>query len=254
MSKDDVDLTMDQSKVIEEHLLRNKISPLDSGIEYKILHQLDCVREALAYRYFELLNSSYELYKCEKFISGLCLSRTALETLSVLLFINIKLNKFVNGKDVKALFYFVEKLMIGHSSQNRNTSVKVESINVMKFINEADKKIDNFRSLYDTLSEYSHPNYLGSTEAYSHLSSTDMSVFFSNSYKTSNINLSESLGSTLKSLVGIHWLEVQEPYGDLYEKSLDIFMGKGAAGKLRSELDFLCQKHENNNCWIIKPK
>lgn len=151
MSKDDVDLTMDKSKVIEELILRNKISPLDSGIEYKILHQLDCVREALTYRYFEFLNSSYELYKCEKFISGLCISRTALETLSILLFINIKLNKFVNGKDAVALFNFVEKLMIGHSSQNTNTSVKVESINVMKFINEVDKKkiiFENYMTPY----------------------------------------------------------------------------------------------------------
>ena len=248
MSKNDVDLTMDKSKVIEECILRKKISPLDSGIEYKILHQLNCVREALAYRYFELLNSSYELYKCEKFISGLCLSRTALETLSVLLFINIKLNKFVNGKDVAALFNFTEQLMIGHSPKNTNTSVKVKCINVMKCIDEADKKIDNFRSLYDTLSEYSHPNYLGSTEAYSHLSSTDMSVFFSKSYKTSNVNLSEKLGTTLKSLIGIHWLEVQEPYGDLYEESLAIFMDKSAAGNLCSELSFLYQKHKNNNC------
>ncbi|KXI21643.1 hypothetical protein [Photobacterium sanguinicancri] len=248
MSKNDVDLTMDKSKVIEELLLRNKISPLDSGIEYKILHQLDCVREALTYRYFELINSSYELYKSEKFISGLCLSRTALETLSVLLFINIKLNKFVNGKDVVALFNFVEKLMVGYSSKNTNTSVKVESINVMKFIKEVDKKKDNFLSLYDTLSEYSHPNYLGSTEAYSHLASTDMSVFFSKSYKTSNVDLSEKLGTTIKSLVGIHWLEAQKPYGDLYEQSLDVFIGKNAAGNLRSELDFLFQKHENNNC------
>ncbi|PAJ71808.1 hypothetical protein CJF42_24725 [Pseudoalteromonas sp. NBT06-2] len=228
MPKDDVDLSMDKSKIIEENLLRNKISPLDPGIEYKILHRLDCVREALAYRYFELLNSSYELYKCKKFISGLCLSRTTLETLSVLLFINIKLNKFVNGKDVKSLFDFVERLMMGHSPHNKNTSVNIESINVMKFIDEADKKINNFRSLYDTLSEYSHPNYLGST---------DMTVFFSNSYETSNVNLSVKLSSTLKSLVGIHWLEVQEPYGDLYEKSLDIFMGKNEAGNLRTELD-----------------
>lgn len=248
MSKNDVDLAMDKSKIIEGHLLRNKINPLDSGIEYKILHQLDCTREALAYRYFELLNSSYELYKCEKFVSGLCLSRTALETLSVLFFINIKLNKFVNGKDVKALISFVERLMFGHSSKNRNTLSKVKSINIMEFINEADKKIDNFGSLYDTLSEYSHPNYLGSTEAYSELSSTDMSVLFSNSYKTSNVNLSERLGSTLKSLIGIHWLEVQQPYGDLYEKSLNIFMGKSAAGNLSHELNFLCQRHENNSC------
>lgn len=239
MSKDDVDLTMDKSKIIEEHLLRNKISPLDSGIEYKVLHQIDCVREALVYRYFELLNSSYELYKCEKFISGLCLSRSALETLSVLLFINIKLKKFTNGKDVKALIYFVERLMFGYSRKNTNKSFKMKSINIMDCINEADNKIDNFRSLYDTLSEYSHPNYLGSTEAYSQLSSIDMSVFFSSDYKTCKVKLSEKLGSTIKSLVGIHWLEVEQPYKNLYERSLDIFMGKSAAGNLISELDVI---------------
>ncbi|MCD9512762.1 hypothetical protein [Photobacterium phosphoreum] len=237
MTEDKVDLIISTSRYVEKLFLRDEIKRLNSGIEYKALHQLDCVREALAYRYFELLNSSYELYKSKSLIAGLCLARSTQETLATLLYINIKLEKFLNGKDVVSLLKCIERLHVGYSQHNRNLTVKVKSFNVMNFIEESDKKIKNFRSLYDSLSEYSHPNYRGTASAYSLFPDSHMSVKYTKEYGQRNTALFDKLGSSLIAFVQIY-LSVMNNYEEtLYKKALNIFIEKHKTGNLQKDID-----------------
>jgi len=67
-----------------------------------------------------------------------------------------------NG-DVPSFDEFLMKGMLG----SKDGTTQLEAYNVLKAVDRLDKKFDGLRGLYDTLCEFTHPNWSGAMGSYS---------------------------------------------------------------------------------------
>jgi hypothetical protein len=135
-----------------------------SKIPYKVLD----LKTALLYRIYDLANDSFELFSNNRFLSGTIISRSLIETVTVLYYLCSNMNKTIKDKDIK---YFDEKIMqliLG----SRNKITKLESINILTIIKKVNKELkidgkdDALLFCYELMCEYAHPNWKGTEGLY----------------------------------------------------------------------------------------
>lgn len=131
------------------------------------------------WRMVELAEIALYSFENNKIISGMNLTRSSMETTSILIYLYRKfiVNKEIEELDIYELFNI---LLCNHNDReelNRNISVRcninekqIKKINffgtknIMSYI---DKVCPNFRSRYDDTCEFVHPNYYGCSGFYS---------------------------------------------------------------------------------------
>ena len=114
-------------------------------------------RESLLHRIAELGSTAYNLYNEQNALSGLVITRSILETASILYLLTNKIEKTIESKDLISFSKYLARLSTG----SKNKSSDIEAINVLTGIDIWDKKENKIRKLYDDLSEFTHPNYWG---------------------------------------------------------------------------------------------
>ena len=215
--------------------LRKEIKPIVRELPYMMIHHTDCLAEAVKYRFIELIESSFCLYKNGFFIGSLVSARAALETLSILMFINIKLDKFKNGKDVTSFVKFINEVTYGWSPSNNDKGVpKTKSIT--KYINESNDISPIFIKMYDELSEYAHPNYCGTSGVYRSIDKRTHACSFK-SYNQSSKILIQLIEKSLCDQIKVFHEVIEKNYNEYMNSALDVFMRKHKAGNLKSDLE-----------------
>lgn len=139
-----------------------RIDPATVSTKAKIPFKALCIREVLLYRVSELGNAGLECYQQKQLVAAGILSRSLMESVAVLYWMNEKIKTSVENGSTGDIDDFFKKVLIG----SRNGSSPLDAYNVLKAIDIVTKDIPHYRNLYEELSEIAHPNYSGALGAY----------------------------------------------------------------------------------------
>jgi hypothetical protein len=210
---------------------RNKVSPLSKNVAYKPTFEADYYREIVFHRLIELIESAHHLYRSDLLIGSIVVARAAQETLSIMWFLNLKLQKLADTKDIARFTKTMQQLILGWCEDPEFP----EKVNVLTCIDAVDKRLGGkFRRHYDMLSEYSHPNYSGTMGAFGKPNHASLEVEIG-LYPRSKEMLKSHLQSTL--IICIQLLDtIQQDYEVQINRALDACHELHAAGKLIESL------------------
>jgi hypothetical protein len=166
---------------VEKHLqtfersLPRRIDPIALSRSKLPFRALAC-REVLIWRVTELGRTALENVHADRLVAAILLTRAAIETTAALWYLSTKLNIALKTGNIGDLDSDLAKLSAG--TRNWKDEGWPEAFNVLKFVDCAEKTFSGFRYAYDALSEYSHPNYLGTTGLYSRTDHKEILIDF----------------------------------------------------------------------------
>ncbi|WP_096086292.1 hypothetical protein [Agaribacterium haliotis] len=226
----DIEEAMLGLSVWKKHL-RASVNPISKNIACKPAFDADYYREAVLYRFVELTESAYSLYKSNFLVGAVTVARASQETLAVAWFINSKLEHLTKTKDLSHFSEIMKRLIVGWS----NDEEFPEKINVFKCIDSVDKVMEGkFRRHYEMLCEYAHPNYSGTFGAYGKPNHERLEVTLGN-YPRSKDTLKKHIESTL--IICVSLLDsIQEEYESVINSALDICFDLHKEGKLKEQM------------------
>ncbi len=208
---------------------KKTIAPLSKNLAYKPTFDADVFREAAFYRFIELTESTYALYKSNLLIGSITTARAAYETLAVLWFLNTKLENLTKTKDISHFLETIRRLLLGWSTDDEFP----EKINVLKCLDAVDKTMEGkFRRHYEMLCEYAHPNNSGTFGSYTAPNHSTLEVHFGAYLRNEDI-LKRHIQSTI--LISLEMLShVQHNYENIINEALATCQELHAHGKLKA--------------------
>jgi hypothetical protein len=134
------------------------------------------IREVVARRSKELIVSAAELEISGQALAARIITRSAVETVAVLAYTNYSMDQLALGKLKFSEFSDRTQALLAGS---KNHSTPYDAVNVLKMIDRLDKDFGGIRDIYDSLSEFAHPNYDGLVHQYSSfVKPEDRIIFF----------------------------------------------------------------------------
>jgi len=138
---------------IHELFARNKVAH-----KWKATFRSLLLREAVFWRFEDLLQQSYALHKMGHSLGGLILLRSALETLATLIYLNQLTASVLEGSiDFHTFGHTTGVLLLG----SRNKTTDHAAINILTILQKSAKRYDFIEKFYADLSECAHPNHEG---------------------------------------------------------------------------------------------
>jgi hypothetical protein len=151
----------DRLKRLEDNLPRRvdgfALSPV-SKLPSKVLFY----RATLMWRMAELARCALSHFGKRELASAILLTRAAIETSAAVWYLHKKVSASVESGKVGDIDEYLMKLLMG----SKNDPAVPVPVNVMTFVDYVDKEIVGFRSQYDSLSEFAHPNWAGTSLLY----------------------------------------------------------------------------------------
>lgn len=141
---------------------------LNSKLPFKALS----LREFLIHRISPLATPAVDLFERGQVIPAIVLTRAVHETVAVFYSMRKRLERFLEDKDVQALDEFLMQCLFG----SRNNPGKRPARNVLSFVDDAAKNVPEFRTIYDSLSEYAHPNWAGTFGSFGEIDKENFEV------------------------------------------------------------------------------
>lgn len=211
--------------------LKDELLPPSKYIAYKPTYEANYYREIVIYRFIELSEAAYELYKLNHLIASIVVSRSAQETIAVFWYLNEKLKYVIEHNELSHFTEIMRRLMLGWTEDPKFPN----RVNAITMIDSVDKGLDGtFRKQYDYLSEYAHPNYCGTMCVYAETHKKAHKVTFGK-YKRSEHVLKSHIETSLKINIGL--LDyVQEKYEENLPKVLDVCIELQKKGLLRGQI------------------
>jgi hypothetical protein len=173
-----------------------------SKLPWKVL----LYRESLIWRMVELSSSAFESLANGKLVSGIVLTRAAVEVSAALWYLCAKVEAVVDSKAVGDVDDYLMKLAMGTATAWPETDSSADGltmprpVKISAFLKQAEKDIEGFSHQYGVLSEYTHPNWAGTVLLYSNTNKeTAKTDFGENIRKSDNakaigvVNLSVAL-------------------------------------------------------------
>lgn len=147
--------------------------------KWKLTYRLLVVREGLAWRLVDILCQAQKLGNEKMIIGARILTRAAIETLCLLIYMNNQMETVVENKlSFNDFENNTRRMLLG----SKNKEKWPIPINVNKLVEKSDKKYSGLKTIYDDLSETVHPNYDGICFGYSKLNKkehiTDFGIFW----------------------------------------------------------------------------
>lgn len=143
-------------------------------------------RAGLLHRALELAISADNSIKSKQIVSSSLLIRALFETVSVFGYLYYKIVEFNENKNIKEFDTIITNILYG----SRDGSTDYVSVNILTMIDKINKEYPNYRLTYDRLSEYSHPNFTGTSLIYG-TQEEDKVVFFNSLSSRYTINKDE---------------------------------------------------------------
>ncbi len=131
---------------------------LESKLPFKALS----IRELLLHRVSSLATAAVDLFERDQVIPAVVLTRAIVETVSVLYCLHERLKRFLDDKNSAELDKFLMSCLVG----SRNVPDHPSAVNVLTSVDHVVRTIPEFRSVYDRLCEYAHPNWAGTLGAF----------------------------------------------------------------------------------------
>lgn len=146
-----------------ESSLPKRIDPASISLKAKLPFKALDYREALLWRFVELCRCALDHFNEEDLAAATILTRAALETVAALWYLNRKIKSVIDTEIVGDVDNFLMRLLMG----SKTDSAMPDPVNVLTFVERVNAEIDGFRQQYDELSEFSHPNWAGTSMLYS---------------------------------------------------------------------------------------
>ena len=115
------------------------------------------IRELLINRQSELVDAAIVLCEADRLVPAFVVTRAAVETTAVTYLLYRNMKQFVTSRDVHQFSEFLMRGLFG----SKNDFTPEEAVNVLTAIDHLDKESEDFRKMYDSLCEFTHPNYAG---------------------------------------------------------------------------------------------
>ena len=130
-------------------------------------------REALIWRMVELGRAAFDSFASEKLVSGIVLTRAAVETSAALWYLCAKVAAAVDSKAVGDIDRYLMKMVMGTATgapakaASPTDKTLPRPVRVGEFLKAVERDIPGFSHQYGILSEYAHPNWAGTALLYS---------------------------------------------------------------------------------------
>jgi len=135
------------------------------------------LREAAFWREHDLMSQSYDLHVLEYGLGARILLRSGFETLATLIYLNLIMQKVVDGNlNFHEFSDKTTRLLLG----SKNNKAGPESINIMTVLGHCEKRYPGLMEIYADLSETAHPSYEGLCSGYSTINHDEYETKFSN--------------------------------------------------------------------------
>lgn len=132
-------------------------------LKSKIPYKASSFREVLIHRVSDLADVAVELYEANRLVPAFIVTRSVVETTAVAYWLYQKSSDFIEKRDEEAFDEFLMKGMLG----SKDGTTKYESYNVLTAVDRLDKEFPGLRDMYNTLCEFTHPNWSGVMGTYS---------------------------------------------------------------------------------------
>jgi hypothetical protein len=142
--------------------LPDRIQIAALSLKSKLPFKAISLRELLLHRVSALATPAVELFERDQIIPAVVLTRSIVETFALFYALHERLVRFLAAKNSADLDDFLMRSLVGA----RNRPEMPSSINVLTLIDRVEKIIPGFRSVYDSLCEYTHPNWAGTLGAF----------------------------------------------------------------------------------------
>jgi hypothetical protein len=128
-------------------------------------------REALIWRIVELGRSALESFGGYRLVSGIVLTRAAVEATAALWYLCAKVASVIDSNMVGDIDEYLMRLSMGTATgwpeDSSSQPAMPRPIRIGKFLERVEKDIEGFKHQYGVLSEYTHPNWAGTVLLYS---------------------------------------------------------------------------------------
>jgi hypothetical protein len=115
------------------------------------------VRETLIHRVSGLASPAISMFEGGNVVAGIVLTRSVLETVASTFALQRETKSFLLRKRVEAFDEFLMACLVGSRWPNAETPAR----SVLTFVDHVDKQFQGYRATYDSLCEYTHPNWSG---------------------------------------------------------------------------------------------
>ena len=133
------------------------------SLKSKLPFKATSLREVLFHRVTELARVAVELFEAKRLVPAFVITRAVVETVAVLFWLHEKTEEFLKNQDIEAYDDFLMRALVG----SRDGTTRHESYNVLTAVDRLDKRFSGLRSAYDTLCEFTHPNWAGAMGSFS---------------------------------------------------------------------------------------
>lgn len=145
--------------------------------KWKSLYRVWMLRELAFWREHDLMVQSYALHQQGHGLGARILLRSGFETLATLTYLNLLMQRVIDGK--LNFHVFAEEtavLLLG----SRNNEAMPEARSILTVLGKCDKRYPGLMKMYEGLSESAHPNYEGLMGGYSTTNHDEYETTFSN--------------------------------------------------------------------------
>lgn len=146
------------------------------SVTAKVPSKLAAVTGSLAWRAHDFALLATELFDRKRVVPGAVIARSLMETTALCCLVHKKTVQATTDKSLVLLDDFLVRCMSG----NRLGTGNLDSPNILTAIQVLDKEpgCDSYADFYASLSEFAHPNALGSFYAYSSFDDESRALWF----------------------------------------------------------------------------
>lgn len=134
-------------------------------LKSKLPYKATSFREVLIHRISDIADVAVDLYESNRLVPAFIATRALVETTAMVYWLHQKSCEFLEKSDEDSYDEFLMKGMLG----SKDGTTKHESYNVLTAVDRLDKEFKGLRQMYDTLCEFTHPNWSGVMGSYSRI-------------------------------------------------------------------------------------
>ena len=134
-------------------------------LKSKLPFKATSFREVLIHRLSDLADVALELYEADRLVPAFVATRGVVETAAMMYWLYKKTTEILDSKNEDVFDQFLMKGMLG----SKDGTTHHESYNILTAVDHLNKEFKGFRDMYNTLCEFTHPNWSGVMGSYSKL-------------------------------------------------------------------------------------
>src|SRR5690606_16531097 len=143
-------------EALEESLVK-RLEAADVSRRAKLPFHVIQYRETLAWRCADLGRDAYDAIRDDRLATGALLVRAVVVTVAAQWYLQSSVRRAIECGSTQDLEMSVSRLLLG----SRTNSDMPDAINVMTFVQAANKDVEGFLGQFERLCEFAHPNWAG---------------------------------------------------------------------------------------------